>query len=111
MKSNLVIQNSKNKKKLLEIHAKMLGLLENTDPNKLLDDLDLINTLTESNTMPQNIQQQVKESEETEKEIDKSRQLYQIVAFRGSLLFFCISNLFHVDQMYQYSLAWYINFF
>jgi dynein heavy chain len=112
MKSNLVIQNSKNKKKLLEIQAKMLSLLENTDPNKLLDDFDLINTLTESNPMSQNIQQQqVKESEETKKEIDKSRQLYQVVAFRGSLFFFCISNLFHVDPMYQYSLACYINFF
>jgi dynein heavy chain len=111
MKSNLVLQNSKNKKKLHEIQAKMLALLENTDPNKLLDDLDLINTLTESNKMSQNIQQQVKESDETEREIDKSRQPYQIVAFRGSLLFFCISNLFHVDPMYQYSLAWYINFF
>lgn len=111
MKSNLVIQNSKNKKKLHEIQAKMLSLLENTDPEKLLDDLELINTLTESNQMSQSIHQQVKESEETEREIDKSRQSYRPVAYRGSLLFFCISNLFHVDPMYQYSLAWYISFF
>jgi dynein heavy chain len=111
MKSNLVIQNSKNKRKLLEIQAKMLGLLENTDPNKLLDDLELINTLAQSNQMSQEIQQQVKESEETEKEIDNSRRSYQSVAYRGSLLFFCISNLFNVDPMYQYSLAWYISFF
>ncbi|OHT02341.1 Dynein heavy chain family protein [Tritrichomonas foetus] len=111
MKSNLVVQNSKNKKKLHEIQAKMLSLLENTDPDKLLDDLELINTLTESNQTSQSIQQQVKESEETELEIDKSRQTYRPVAYRGSLLFFCISNLFHVDPMYQYSLAWYISFF
>jgi dynein heavy chain len=111
MKSNLVVQNSKNKKKLHEIQAKMLGLLENTDPNKLLDDLELINTLTESNQTSQSIQQQVRESEETEVEIDKSRQTYRPVAYRGSLLFFCISSLFRVDPMYQYSLAWYISFF
>jgi dynein heavy chain len=111
MKSNLVVQNSKNKKKLHEIQAKMLSLLENTDPNKLLDDLELINTLTESNQTSQSIQQQVRESEETEMEIDKSRQTYRPVAYRGSLLFFCISSLFRVDPMYQYSLAWYISFF
>ncbi|KAH0794861.1 dynein heavy chain 1, axonemal [Histomonas meleagridis] len=111
MKSSLVIKNSQNKKKLHQIQTKMLSLLENTDPNKLLDDLELINTLTESNQMSQNIQKQVKETEETEIEIDKSRQNYQKVAFRGSLLFFCISNLFLIDPMYQYSLEWYISFF
>jgi dynein heavy chain len=111
MKSNLVVQNSKNKRKLLEIQAKMLGLLENTDPNRLLDDLELINTLAQSNQMSQEIQLQVKESEATEAEIDKSRQAYRPVAYRGSLLFFCISSLFNVDPMYQYSLAWYISFF
>lgn len=111
MKNNLVVQNSKNQRKLLEIRAKMLDSLEKTEPAKLLEDIEIINTLTESNTMSQTIQQQVKEAEETEKTIDASRQSYRQVAFRGSLLFFCISNLFYVDPMYQYSLAWYITFF
>ncbi|EAY19693.1 Dynein heavy chain family protein [Trichomonas vaginalis G3] len=111
MKNNLVIQNSKNQKKLLEIRAKMLDCLEKTEPSKLLDDIEIITTLTESNTMSQTIQQQVKEAEETERTIDTSRQTYRQVAFRGSLLFFCISTLFYVDPMYQYSLAWYISFF
>jgi len=111
MKNNLVIQNSKNQKKLLEIRAKMLDSLEKTEPEKLLDDIEIITTLTESNTMSQTIQQQVKEAEETERTIDQSRQSYRQVAFRGSLLFFCISSLFYVDPMYQYSLAWYLSFF
>ena len=111
MKNNLVIQNSKNQKKLLETRAKMLDSLNNTDATKLLDDIEIITTLTESNNTSQMIQQAVKEAEQTEATIDASRQSYRQVAFRGSLLFFCISSLFYVDPMYQFSLAWYISFF
>jgi dynein heavy chain len=69
MKSKLVVHYSKNKRKLHEIHAKMLGLLENTDPNRLLE------TLTDSNQTSQSTrQQQVRESDATEVEIDRLRQ-------------------------------------
>lgn len=51
------------------------------------------------------------EAEETEKEIDATRELYRPVAIRASLLFFCISDLALVDPMYQYSLSWFVNLF
>ncbi len=53
----------------------------------------------------------VAEAEETEKEIDATRELYRPVALRASLLFFCISDLATVDPMYQYSLSWLISLF
>ena len=51
------------------------------------------------------------EAEQTEKQIDETRELYRPVALRSSLLFFCISDLAVVDPMYQYSLTWFIALF
>ena len=36
---------------------------------------------------------------------------YRPTAFRGSLLFFCVSDLARVDPMYQYSLQWFLGLF
>jgi dynein heavy chain, axonemal len=46
----------------------------------------------------------MKESEITEKEIDSTRESFRPVAYRASLLFFCIFDLALIDPMYQYSL-------
>lgn len=53
----------------------------------------------------------MKESEITEKEIDKTREIYRPVAYRASILFFTIIDLAIVDPMYQYSLQWFANLF
>ena len=53
----------------------------------------------------------MKESEITEKEIDTTRESFRPVAYRASLLFFCIVDLSIVDPMYQYSLQWFQNLF
>jgi hypothetical protein len=43
----------------------------------------------------------------TEKEIDSTRESFRPVAYRASLLFFCIFDLALIDPMYQYSLQWF----
>ncbi len=53
----------------------------------------------------------MKESEITEKEIDKTREIYRPVAYRASILFFTIIDLALIDPMYQYSLQWFANLF
>ena len=47
----------------------------------------------------------------TEEQIDKTREGYRSVAYRASILFFCIIDLAGIDPMYQYSLQWFINLF
>ena len=42
----------------------------------------------------------MKESEITEKEIDKTREIYRPVAYRASILFFTIIDLAIIDPMY-----------
>jgi dynein heavy chain len=50
------------------------------------------------------INQRVKDSKIVEKQIDEGRESYRSVAFRASILFFCIVDLANIDPMYQYSL-------
>lgn len=77
----------------------------------ILDDEELINTLSQSKATSDTIQAKVAEAEATEAKIDATRELYRPVAARASLLFFCISDLASVDPMYQYSLSWFAALF
>lgn len=77
----------------------------------ILDDEELINTLSQSKATSDTIQAKVAEAEATEAQIDATRELYRPVAARASLLFFCISDLATVDPMYQYSLTWFCALF
>ena len=110
LKVQLVVSNAEMKKELKEIEDKILFMLSNSQGN-ILDDEELINTLAQSKVTSNEIAAKVAEAEETEKEIDATRELYRPVAIRASLLFFCISDLALVDPMYQYSLAWFVNLF
>ena len=109
-KNQLVISNAKMKKELKDIEDKILVLLSNSQGN-ILDDEVLIDTLAKSKVTSNEIAEKVAEAEETEKEIDTTRELYRPVASRASLLFFCIADLASVDPMYQYSLSWFIDLF
>ena len=53
----------------------------------------------------------MKEQEVVEKEIDVAREGYVPVAFRASLLYFCVADLAPVDPMYQFSLQWFVSLF
>ncbi|KAG7256266.1 hypothetical protein CRUP_029316 [Coryphaenoides rupestris] len=50
-------------------------------------------------------------AEETERDIDATRQEYVPVAVRTQILFFCVSDLANVDPMYQYCLEWFLGIF
>jgi dynein heavy chain, axonemal len=77
----------------------------------ILDDEELIITLSQSKVTSNQIAGKVAEAEVTERQIDETRELYRPVAQRASLLFFCISDLASVDPMYQYSLSWFSSLF
>jgi len=78
---------------------------------ELLLDETLINQLQNSKHFASEINQRMKDSKITEEQIDKSREGYRSVAYRTSILFFCIVDLAGIDPMYQYSLQWFINLF
>lgn len=111
-KDSIVQQNAQAAKTLAEIEDKILeGLTKNSEISAILEDDELINILAESKQTSDDINQRMIESEETEKEIDLTRESYRSVAFRASLLFFCIIDLSIIDPMYQYSLQWFSHLF
>jgi len=57
------------------------------------------------------IEEQDKISAEAEKVIDQTRENFRVVAFRASILYFCITDLDKIDPMYQYSLQWFQRLF
>ncbi|KAK8888171.1 hypothetical protein M9Y10_039235 [Tritrichomonas musculus] len=105
-KEQLVVSNASMKAQLLESQAKILRLLQESKGD-ILDDVQLIDTLAESNKTSKTLSTQMVQSEETEKQIDMSRREYTSVAKRASLLYFCVIDLRFVAPMYQYSLSWY----
>lgn len=111
-KDNIVQQNAQSARVLRDIEDKILiGLTKNAKIADILEDDELIKVLEESKKTSDEINVRMKESEVTEKEIDKTREIYRPVAYRASILFFTIIDLAIIDPMYQYSLQWFANLF
>ena len=66
----------------------------------LLKDDNLIDILDESKKISNEIEEQNRTSAAAEKQIDETRERFRTVAFRASLLFFCIVDLASIDPMY-----------
>ena len=96
--------------KLRELEDRSLSLLHSSRGN-ILDDEDLITTLDDSKKMADAIHSRVVQSEETEEKINQSREKYLPVATRGAVLYFVLTDLAHVDIMYQFSLPWFTDLF
>jgi dynein heavy chain len=107
-KNQIVADNAKSAKIMEELENKILfALSEAEDVMDLLKDDNLIDILAESKLTGDEINVRRAESEITEKEIDITRESFRKVAYRASLLFFCIVDLNIIDPMYQYSLQWF----
>lgn len=100
-KDTIVQQNAQAAKSLVEAEDAILtGLTKNDEIAKILEDDELIVVLDESKRTSDEIKARMKESEETERDIDTTRELYRPVAYRASLLFFAIVDLAAIDPMY-----------
>jgi len=109
-KNELVVDNARMAKELKDIEDTILGMLSNSEGN-ILDDEELIETLATSKVTSDEINEKVEEAKVTEAELDAERESYRPVAFRGSLLFFTISDLRLIDPMYEYSLQMFTGLF
>ncbi|KAJ3275318.1 Dynein heavy chain 1, axonemal [Terramyces sp. JEL0728] len=109
-KNQLTVNNAMMKKELKEIEDKILYLLSSVQGSPV-DDERLIETLGASKETSEEIQKKVVIAEQTEHDIDTTRNKYVPVAVQTRILFFCITELSTVDPMYQYSLNWFMNLF
>ena len=109
-KNQLVVSMANDRKTQKELEDKILKLLAEAEGDILADE-SLITVLSEAKKTSDEITLKVAVAEKTEKEIDLTREKYRPTAYRGSLLFFCVSDLALVDSMYQYSLQWFLLLF
>ena len=109
-KTDIVKNNAADKKKLAEIEDQILKSLMESQGDILMDE-SLINGLASSKKTSGEIAVRMAESRTAEVTIDAARESYRPVAYRASLLYFCIADLNLIDPMYQYSLQWFENLF
>ena len=95
---------------LKDIESTILKLLSESSGN-ILDDEGLINTLAQSKVTSNEIEVKAQEAAKTEVMIDTTREEYRPVAFHAALLFFCVADMAVVNDMYQYSMPWFVNLF
>ena len=101
---------AENNKILEQIEKDILAIVSNAG-NDVLDDDKVITTLQNAQATSADIVQQMTTSESTEQKIAQFKQLFLRVASRAALLYFCVSNFFVVDPMYQSSLKWFVQLF
>ncbi|XP_055507859.1 dynein axonemal heavy chain 3 [Leucoraja erinacea] len=109
-KNMLILESAQNKKQLKEIEDKILEVLSSSEGN-ILEDETAIKVLSSSKHLSEEITEKQFIASATEKEIDITRMGYKPVAVHSSIIFFCISDLAHIEPMYQYSLTWFINLY
>lgn len=89
----------------------MLKNLSEADPDTILTNIVLIESLETTKATSTEIQRQQIEAKETEKTINQMREIYRRVAAEGSTLYFLLIQLNFVNHMYQYSLESFTTFF
>ena len=109
-RQQLVVDNAGFKKQIADIENKILRMLSEAGGD-ILEDEELINTLSASKVTSTEINRKLGEAEKTEAKIEESRVGYTPYAVHGSLLFFCVAELRNIEPMYQYSLGWFVNLF
>uniref|UniRef100_A0A0G4I0U0 Uncharacterized protein n=1 Tax=Chromera velia CCMP2878 TaxID=1169474 RepID=A0A0G4I0U0_9ALVE len=108
--TRLVLQMAEDRKTLKKLEEETLRLLSESEGN-ILDDVQLIDTLSKSKVTATDINERVAQAEVMSKEIKEAREQYTSVAIRGSILYFVVADLANIDPMYQFSLAYFANLF
>lgn len=109
-KAELVVKVAEGKNSLVELENSILKSLAEAQ-GSLLDDEELVETLAVSKKTAEEVTHQLQVAEQTEIQIDATRQGYRPVATRAAILYFVLNDLSSVDPMYQFSLAAYNELF
>ena len=109
-REELVLEDAENKRQLQDVEDQILHLLKNSKGN-ILDDELLINKLSQSKVTSDTIQEKVHMAAKTQRLINDTRRSFKPVAHQASVLFFCLTELFTIDPMYQFSLDWFSDLF
>ena len=109
-KNDLVVKVARGKRKLVELEDLILDLLSKAT-GSLLDNIELINSLTYSKATSEEVSASLRVAEKTGEQIEKTAAAYAPAAERATLLYFTLYAFADVDPMYQFSLDSYTSLF
>ncbi|EFJ08822.1 hypothetical protein SELMODRAFT_131043 [Selaginella moellendorffii] len=109
-REELVRDTSENKALLKQLEDTLLRELSNATGN-ILDNEELLTTLENTKLKASEISHKLKLARDTSVEIDQLRLRYSPAAKRGAILFFVMSGLSAINNMYEYSLASFLQVF
>ena len=109
-RNRIVTQSVEYIKNMLLLEEKILELLQLGGEN-ILENEELINSLTESKIVSTEVEKKLAHSKHSEQKIANFQGNYKPVSRISAVLYFCIADLANIDWMYQYSMLWFINIF
>mmetsp|Transcript_39360 Transcript_39360/g.37808 ORF Transcript_39360/g.37808 Transcript_39360/m.37808 type:complete len:152 (+) Transcript_39360:6448-6903(+) len=102
------METSQNRSTLKELEDTLLSELSKETDIPLVDNVPLIETLENAKSKAVQIASDLENADVTTKDINQSRESYKDVAKRGAILFFAMSGLSSISEMYEYSLSSYL---
>lgn len=110
-RKKLIVETSQNKATLKALEDTLLSELSKETDIPLVDNVPLIDTLNDAKTKSVEISAALEQAAITNADIEVNRSSYSEVAWRGSILFFSITGLSSINDMYEYSLGSYMTVF
>ncbi|EDV22455.1 uncharacterized protein TRIADDRAFT_50643 [Trichoplax adhaerens] len=109
-RERLIQQTSDNKRLLKDLEDTLLRELA-TSTGNMLDNSELVQTLENTKTKATEVSDKLSLAEKNSADIDKLRDGYRPAAKLGAVLFFVLSDMAVINNMYQYSLASFLDVF
>ncbi|XP_052742928.1 dynein axonemal heavy chain 8 [Bicyclus anynana] len=109
-RTQLIMDVTANRRKMQELEANLLHKLT-TIQGSLVEDVSLIQVLNITKSTATEVKEKLDIAKETEQKINIAREEFRPVATRGSVLYFLICNMSLVCNMYQTSLAQFLERF
>ncbi|KAI8438606.1 hypothetical protein MSG28_011048 [Choristoneura fumiferana] len=109
-RTQLIMDVTANRRKMQELEANLLHKLT-TIQGSLVEDVTLIQVLNITKATATEVREKLDIAKETEIKINIAREEFRPVATRGSVLYFLICNMSLVCNMYQTSLAQFLERF
>ncbi|KAK0165144.1 hypothetical protein PV328_003692, partial [Microctonus aethiopoides] len=109
-RTQLITDVTMNKRKIKELEANLLHKLTTVE-GPLIEDVELMSVLNTTKKTAADVTKKLDTARETGVEINAAREEFRPVATRGSVLYFLICDMAHVNCMYQTSLVQFLERF